>query len=89
MKGDTQHNDTQHNGTQCSVLLCCVIMLSVVAPASGSSTIVKHLPHHPKVKGFSPPPVTCMGRQIILKNLSIVNYNIVVKSGLAWIILVK
>jgi hypothetical protein len=71
-----------------SVIMLGVILLSVVAPASGSSTIVKHLPHHPKAKGLSPPPVTCMGRQIILKNLSIVNYNIV-KSVLAWIILVK
>jgi len=73
---------------QCVVMLS-VILLSVVVPASGSSTIVKQLPHHPKAKGLIPPPVTCMGRQIIFKNLSIVNYNIAVKSGLAWIILVK
>ncbi len=73
---------------QCVVMLS-VILLSVVTPASGSSTIVKHLPHRPKAKGLSPPPLTCMGRQIILKNLSIVNYNFVVKSGLAWIIFIS
>ncbi len=32
------------------------------------STVVKHLPHHPKAEGLSPPWATGTGRKIITNN---------------------
>jgi hypothetical protein len=56
---------------ECRYAECCVAIFYVVfAQDSGGSTVVEHLPRHPKVKGSSSAAASGIGRKKMGKSVS-------------------